>query len=56
MTRTRIVTVAAGLLVVAGLGAPALAGPLPEGDRENVCLRLDPPGGEDGVCVWLPAR
>ena len=53
MSRKTIVTALAGLTLLTGLGAPALAdSPLEE--RENVCLRLDPEGGRDGFCVWLP--
>lgn len=54
MSRRTIVTALTGLVLLTGMGAPALAGPGEETDRENVCLRLDPEGGRDGFCVWLP--
>jgi len=53
MSRKTIVTALTGLVLLTGLGAPALAGPA-ETEREHVCLRLDPEGGRDGYCVWLP--
>lgn len=53
MSRKTIVIALTGLVLLTGLGAPALAGPLTE-ERESVCLRLDPEGGRDGFCVWLP--
>ena len=52
MSRKTTVTALTGLVVVAGLGAPALA---QASDTEHVCLRLDPEGGRDGFCVWLPS-
>lgn len=53
MSRKTIVTALTGLVLLTGLGAPAFAGPA-ETEREHVCLRLDPEGGRDGYCVWLP--
>jgi hypothetical protein len=55
MSRKMVVTALTGLVLLTGLGAPALAGP-EEDDRRSVCLRLDPQGGREGVCVWLPIR
>ena len=53
MSRKTIITALTGLVLLTGLGAPALADSgLTE--RENVCIRLDPEGGRDGFCVWLP--
>ena len=51
MSRKTIVTALTGLVLLTGLGAPALAS---FDERENVCLRLDPENGRDGICVWLP--
>lgn len=53
MSRKAIVTALTGLVLLTGLGGPALATP-DLTDRESVCLRLDPEGGRDGICVWLP--
>ncbi|MCW2679305.1 MAG: hypothetical protein JWM62_706 [Frankiales bacterium] len=53
MSRKTIVTALTGLVLLTGLGGPALADPV-DADRENVCLRLDPEGGREGICVWLP--
>lgn len=57
MSRRMILMTLTGLVLVTGLGAPALAGPTVE-DRESVCLRLDPEGGREGFCVYvgLPGR
>ena len=52
MSRRTIVTALTGLVLLTGLGAPALADPIAE-DRESVCLRLDPEGGREGFCVWV---
>lgn len=52
MSRRTIVTALTGLVLLTGLGAPALADPINE-DRESVCLRLDPEGGREGFCVWV---
>ncbi len=54
MSRKTIVTAMTGLVLLTGLGAPALADPVETIEREHVCLRLDPEGGRDGFCVWLP--
>ena len=55
MSRKTIVTALTGLVLLTGLGTPALADSfLEEEEREYVCLRLDPEGGRDGFCVWLP--
>ena len=58
MTRRTILTALTGLLLLTGLGAPAMADPGIDPDRESVCIRLDPQGGRDGFCVWvgLPDR
>ncbi len=53
MSRKTILVTMTGLLLLTGLGAPALADPV-QTEREHVCLRLDPEGGRDGLCVWLP--
>lgn len=53
MSRKTIVTALTGLVLVTGLGGPALAEHVVD-ERENVCLRFDPEGGRDGICVWLP--
>ena len=52
MNRKIVVTALTGAILLVGLGAPALANPLTE--RTSVCLRLDPEGGRDGICVWIP--
>ena len=52
MTRKIVVTAVSTAVLLVGLGAPALASPLTE--RGSVCLRLDPEGGREGVCVWVP--
>lgn len=54
MSRKPILLGLTGLLLVTGLGAPAVAGPADDTERESVCLRLDPEGGRDGFCVWIP--
>ena len=52
MSRKTALTLLTGVLLVTGLGAPALATPeLTE--RESVCIRLDPEGGREGYCVWV---
>ncbi len=58
MTRRTILTALTGLLLLAGLGAPAMADPGVDSERESVCIRLDPQGGREGFCVWvgLPDR
>lgn len=45
-----------GLVLLGGLGAPAMAGPADEGDGETVvCVRTDSTSGKrDGICVVLP--
>ena len=52
MSRKTAVTLLTGLVLLTGLGAPALADPVEPG-RESVCLRLDPDGGREGFCVWI---
>lgn len=52
MSRKTIVTALTGLVLLTGLGAPALADPISE-DRESVCLRLDSESGREGYCVWI---
>lgn len=56
MSRKTIVTAMTGLVLLTGLGAPALANPIQGDDREMICLRLDPEGGREGICVWLPIK
>ena len=56
MSRKTIVTALTGLVLLTGLGAPALADPVAKADREMICVRLDPDGGREGVCVWLPIK
>ena len=56
MSRKTIVTALTGLVLLTGLGAPALADPISRDGRESVCVRLDPDGGREGVCVWLPIK
>ena len=54
MSRKTVVTALTGLVLVAGLGAPALAGPLGD-DETRLCLRMDSDTGKrDGVCVAVP--
>ena len=54
MSRKTVVTALTGLVLVAGLGAPALAGPLGD-DETRVCVRMDSDTGKrDGVCVAVP--
>ena len=55
MSRKTIVTGLTGLVLLTGLGAPALAEPLKD-ERESVCVRLDPENARKGVCVWLPIK
>ena len=58
MSRRTVVTALAGALLVGGLAAPGLAGPLVEEDgTEYVCVRLisDPEEGKrEGFCAWVP--
>jgi hypothetical protein len=53
MSRRTIITALTGTVLLAGLGAPALADPGTDAGRESVCLRLDPDGGREGFCVWI---
>lgn len=53
MTRRTILTALTGLLLLSGLGGPALADDGTDADRESVCIRLDPEGGREGYCVWI---
>lgn len=55
MTRRTVLATVIGALLLGGLAAPALAGPLD--GTSYVCLRTmnDPQAGErEGICVWLP--
>lgn len=56
MSRRTVVTALVGLLLVGGLGAPAVAGPLGGDDDEtSLCLRTDSSSGKrDGICVVVP--
>jgi len=56
MSRKTIVTALTGLVLLTGLGGPALAHPDGGEERQMVCIRLDPENGRDGVCVWLPIK
>jgi hypothetical protein len=53
MSRKTVLMALTGLVLLTGLGAPALAAPV-DTEREYLCLRLDPEGGREGLCVWLP--
>ena len=55
MSRRTIVMAMSGLVLLTGVGAPALANPVTP-EREMVCLRLDSENGREGVCVWLPVK
>ena len=55
MSRKTIVTALTGLVLLTGLGAPALANPV-AAERQMVCVRMDPENGRDGICVWLPIK
>lgn len=52
MTRRTILMALTGLVLLTGLGAPAMADPV-ETERESLCIRLDPQGGREGFCVWI---
>ena len=55
MSRTTVLMGLTGLVLLAGtagLGTGAATAE-PLADRESVCLRLDPEGGREGVCVYL---
>lgn len=56
MSRKTIVAALAGALLLGGLGAPALADPLPGGEEETrACVRTDSTSGKrDGICVAVP--
>lgn len=55
MSRRTVVATLAGLLLVGGLGAPAVAGPLDQDGETVVCARADSSSGKrDGFCVVLP--
>lgn len=54
MSRKTVVATLTGLVLLAGMGAPALAGPLGD-DETRACLRMDSDTGKrDGVCVAVP--
>lgn len=53
MSRKTVLMGLTGLVLVAataGLGTGA-ATATPVADRESICLRLEPDGGREGVCV-----
>ena len=53
MSRRMTLATLVGAVLVAGLGAPALASN--DAERETVCLRLEgETGAREGICVWLP--
>ena len=57
MSRKTVVASLVGLVLVAGLGAPALAEPLlpSTGKDTTVCVVTEPSSGaREGVCVWVP--
>jgi hypothetical protein len=59
MSRRAVVASMAGAILLAGLGAPAVAGPIDEGEKDptTICLRLEPESGaREGVCVWVPIK
>jgi hypothetical protein len=56
MSRRTVASSMVGLILLTGMAAPALADPIAEDDRASVCLRMDPEGGREGVCVWLPIK
>ena len=54
MSRKTVVVALTGLVLLGGLGAPALADPLDD-DETRVCLRLDSESGKrDGICAAVP--
>lgn len=56
MSRKTVLMAMTGLVLLTGLGAPALADPITKSDRQMVCVRLDSDQGREGVCVWLPIK
>lgn len=53
MSRRMTLATLVGAVLVAGLGAPALAAN--DAERETVCLRLEgETGAREGICVWVP--
>jgi hypothetical protein len=57
MSRRTVVAALAGTMLLAGLSAPAMAGPAASSDEDEtvICLRTDSTSGKrDGICVWAP--